>query len=224
MLLALRGLEKIYEGKIRRTIAVDKVDLDVEKGDFLSIIGRSGSGKSTMMNMLVGILHPTGGKVVFDGIDLWNLNDTSLSKIRSGRMGYVPQGYSLLPHLTVLDNVLLPYFFFFGKGNVTGRAMELLEQVGIFKPSGRYPAELSGGEASRVAIARALINSPSLLVADEPTGDLDKDTTREIMTLFQQINRQGTTIIMVTHEPDAVDYGNRILKMEGGRIAELRKA
>jgi putative ABC transport system ATP-binding protein len=217
-LLELRELTKAYRRGGRAFNAVNQVSLSVEPGDFISIIGRSGSGKTTLLNMSAGLLHPTGGTVLFEGNDLHRLKDRDLSRFRNEKIGYVPQGQSLLSNFTVFDNVCIPWFLFKREGDVEGRAFTLLEKVGISHLAAAYPKELSGGEMRRTAIARSLINEPRLLIADEPTGDLDVETTAEIMALFSRIAREGTAVLMVTHELDTVQYGNKTYSMSAGNL------
>jgi len=220
-MLELKQLRRIYDrGDIASFIAVDDVNLNIMRGDFVSIIGRSGSGKSTMLNMIVGLLRPTSGKILINGADLWLMNDKNMAKIRNSKIGYIPQGFSLLSNLTILDNVRLPFYLANREGNGIERAMNLLEQMRIQNLAERYPAQLSGGEMRRVAIARALVNNPEILIADEPTGDLDEETTKEVMKLFSEIYCKGITILMVTHESDIISYGNRVCTMSSGKLIE----
>jgi putative ABC transport system ATP-binding protein len=217
-LLELRELTKAYQRGGRAFNAVNRVSLSVEGGDFISIIGRSGSGKTTLLNMGAGLLRPTQGAVFFEGQDIYRLKDKEISFFRNKKIGYVPQGQSLLSNFTVFDNVCIPWFLFKREGDVEGRAFILLEKVGISHLAAAYPKELSGGEMRRTAIARALINEPLLLIADEPTSDLDTETTAEIMGLFSRIAREGTAVLMVTHELDTLDYGNKTYSMDAGNL------
>ncbi|MDP4182828.1 MAG: ABC transporter ATP-binding protein [Bacillota bacterium] len=222
-MLELKQLKRVYaRDDFSSFTAVDNVDLDIMPGDFVSIIGRSGSGKSTMLNMIVGLLRPTSGKILINGADLWSMNDKEMSKIRNSKFGYVPQGLSLLSNLRILDNVRLPFCLDKREGNGIERAMNLLEEMRIQSLAQRYPAQLSGGEMRRVAIARALVNNPEILIADEPTADLDEETSIEVMKLFARINSRGITILMVTHEYDITDYGNRICAMSLGKLVEKK--
>jgi putative ABC transport system ATP-binding protein len=218
-LLELRELSKEYHRGGRAFNAVNHANLSVEPGDFISIIGRSGSGKTTLLNMGAGLLHPTGGSVFFDGKDIYALGDKDISFLRNDKIGYVPQGQSLLSNFTVFDNVCIPWFLFNREGDAEGRAFILLEKVGIAHLAASYPKELSGGEMRRAAIARALINSPRLLIADEPTSDLDVQTTAEIMRLFKTIAQEGTAVLIVTHELDTLNYGNKTYSMDAGNLA-----
>jgi putative ABC transport system ATP-binding protein len=218
-LLEFKELTKEYKRGGRAFNAVNSVSLSVEPGDFISIIGRSGSGKTTLLNMGAGLLHPTGGSVFFDGRDIYRLGDKDISFLRNEKIGYVPQGQSLLSNFTVFDNVCIPWFLFKREGDVEGRAFILLEKVGISHLAASYPRELSGGEMRRAAIARSLINQPRLLIADEPTGDLDVQTTAEIMRLFSRIAEEGTAVLIVTHELDTLNYGNKTYSMDAGNLS-----
>jgi putative ABC transport system ATP-binding protein len=218
-LLELRELTKEYRRGGRSFNAVNRASLSVEPGDFISIIGRSGSGKTTLLNIGAGLLRPTNGRVLFEGNDIHRLKDREASFLRNEKIGYVPQGQSLLSNFTVFDNVCIPWFLFRREGDVEGRAFILLEKVGIGHLAASYPKELSGGEMRRVSIARALINEPQLLIADEPTGDLDAATTAEIMALFSRIAQEGTAVLIVTHELDTLDYGNKTYAMDAGNLA-----
>jgi putative ABC transport system ATP-binding protein len=222
-LLELKDLTKEYKRGGRTFNAVNRANLSIEPGDFISIIGRSGSGKTTLLNMGAGLLNPTEGTVFFEGKDIYTLRDKEISFLRNGKIGYVPQGQSLLSNFTVFDNVCIPWFLFKREGDAEGRAFILLEKTGISHLAASYPRELSGGEMRRAAIARALINEPRLLIADEPTGDLDVETTAEIMKLFKAVAQEGTAVLIVTHELDTLDYGNKTYSMDAGTLA-LRTA
>lgn len=219
MLLSINNLNKQYQRGANSFLAVNNLSFNLADNEFVSIVGRSGSGKTTLLNLLAGILSPTSGSIVFNGVDIGLLNDQQMSALRNQYIGYIPQGASLLANLKVLDNVRLP--FYLNKrngGDPLPRARELLAQLGIGHLQDMYPASLSGGEARRVAIARALINSPRLLVADEPTSDLDMETTHHIMQLLAGLQQQGMTLLMVTHELEITNYADKVLKMEAGRM------
>ena len=222
-LLELRELTKEYKRGNRAFNAVNGVNVSVERGDFISITGRSGSGKSTLLNMSAGLLKPTAGTVLFDGQDIFSLTDISISRIRNEKIGFVPQGQSLLSNFTVLENVCIPWFLFKREGEPEERAFSLLEKTGIGHLAASYPKELSGGEMRRVAIARSLINNPALIIADEPTSDLDAETTAKIMHLLSAIAKEGTAVLIVTHELDTLSYGNKIYSMNEGNLS-LRAA
>lgn len=216
MVLRVNQLTKEFKRGSTSFFAVKNVDLSVYPGDFVSIIGRSGSGKTTLLNLIAGLLKPTSGSIEIGGKDISSFNDAEASRYRNAIIGYVPQGQSLLANLTVLDNVRLPFYFFRREGDATKKAICLLEQVGIAHLAHMYPRQLSGGEMRRVAIARALINDPAILLADEPTSDLDVRTTAEMMKLFKEISLGGTAVLMVTHDLEAIHEEARVFKMEAG--------
>lgn len=220
MLLQAENLQKEYKRGGEPFLALNDVSLAIGKEDFILITGRSGSGKSTLLNLLAGLLPPTQGAVVFNGQKFSNLRDDELSRLRNEQIGFIPQGQSLLPNLTVLDNVLLPFRFYRSGQGPVDKAWGLLEQMGIPHLRNAYPGELSGGELRRITIARGLINSPVLLLADEPTGDLDPETGGEVMKLFSTAARSGVAIVLVTHNPEFIPYGNRHWIMERGRLVE----
>lgn len=203
--------------------AVDEVSLEIFPGDFLVLTGRSGSGKTTLLSLIGGLTTPTAGRVHLFGRDLARLNDVALSAMRAERLGFVFQFASLLPTLTALDNVRLPGLFA-SRPVTKATALELLGWVGLADKARSYPSALSGGQVARVALARALANRPALFLADEPTGNLDVDTEREIFTLLRELNRvRGVTILLVTHNPELACYGNRRLRMDCGRLEELAR-
>lgn len=224
MLLSIEGLTKRYQRRDTTFAAVDAVDASVERGDFISFIGRSGSGKTTLLNMIAGLLAPTEGSVRLEGTDLYALNDKEISRLRNTRLGYIPQGLGTLANLTVFDNVRLPFFLDKRSGDASGRASYLLEAVGIAHLRDMLPAQLSGGELRRVLIARVLMNEPDILIADEPTSDLDVETAMGIMELFATINKRGTTILLATHELDTLEFSKRVLSMAAGRLTEEQRA
>jgi putative ABC transport system ATP-binding protein len=221
MLLELRHLKKEYLRENTSFAAVDDVNVSIGEGERIYITGRSGSGKSTLLNMIAGLLEPTSGEIVFEGRELSNLGDEDLSFLRNSRIGYIPQGRSVLANFSVLDNVKLPFYLYKRHENPTERALRLLEQVGILHLAKTYPAELSGGELRRVAIARSLVTEPRLLIADEPTGDLDPETTEEVIKLFAQVSRDnGVAVLLVTHD-ESVARGGRHFSMDSGRLSEV---
>ena len=220
MVLEVKGLCKEYMRGSQPFYAVDHVDFSLNKGDFVSIIGRSGSGKSTMLNLIAGLLEPTEGTVTISGKCLTGMSDEELSTVRNTILGYVPQGQTVLSNLSVLDNVRLPFYFSQREGTSTERALELMKMVGIEHLAESMPKELSGGELRRVSIARALMCSHDLLVLDEPTGDLDPETTTEIMDLLQKIAAEGTAVLMVTHELDTTSYGHKTYVMDRGHLSQ----
>ena len=214
------NLTKVYGAGGTAVRALDGVDLTVPAGEFLALVGPSGSGKSTLMAILGCLDRPTGGRYALDGEPVERLSGAELARIRNTRIGFVFQAYNLLPRASVLRNVELPMLY----GGTAGRerrrrALELLEQVGLADQAGRLPGQLSGGQRQRVSIARALANRPSILLADEPTGALDSHTGAEILGLFQEINRQGRTVILVTHDPGVAALARRRVELCDGRIA-----
>ena len=223
-MITLHDVAKVYTVSKEVTVpAVRNANLHVEKGEFVVITGRSGSGKTTLLTLVAGLTHPTMGEVRFDGIEVWKLPDKEQSLLRNQKIGFVFQFPSLLPSLTSLENVMLPKMF--GPDNdektVEARARQLLEQVGLADKLHAYPRQLSGGQQQRVVIARALMNEPELLLADEPTSDLDEQTEHEIMALFQQIHAQtGVTALLVTHAAELGRYGTRSIQMVGGEIVD----
>ena len=221
-MLELKNLEKEFQQNDRIVHAVKAVNLSIRQGTFVAIVGRSGSGKSTLLNLVAGLLRPTRGEIWLNGKNIIDLPDEEASFFRNTEIGYIMQGRSTLASLTVLDNVRLPYYLFLRDGDVTDYARELLKQMGIADLEGAFPSKLSGGELRRVSIARALINRPKLLLADEPTSDLDTENTLEIMKLFRTITDQGTTVVMVTHEPETLHFCDKVYRMEYGSLGEER--
>ncbi len=219
------NLTKIYTVGDEEIVAVNNVSLSIQKGDFISIVGHSGSGKTTLLSMIGGILRPTSGRVLFEGVDICSLDDDSLSDLRNQKFGFIFQAATLLPTLTAKENVLLPVAFGGWRNTVDTRveerAVELLKLIGLEEKIDAYPSQLSGGQQRRVAIARALINEPQLILADEPTGDLDEETEAEIIALFHKINRQwGTTFIIVTHSLDIARQCKKVYRMKQGTLKE----
>ncbi|MDD4749548.1 MAG: ABC transporter ATP-binding protein [Methanosarcinaceae archaeon] len=199
------------------------IDLEVGEGEFLAVMGPSGSGKSTLMNLLGCLDRPTKGSVLFRGSDINTLSDGELAKLRGLEIGFVFQTFNLIPRLNAFENVKLPSYANSKPGvNPDKRAKELLKTVGLEDRMRHRPNELSGGQSQRVAIARALMNDPALLLADEPTGNLDSKTSLEIMELFSKLNQQGRTIIMITHDPDVAEYAKRVVYVKDGLIQEER--
>ena len=220
-LLELVDVDKTYQQGHTLTKVVDGVNLHVYCNDFLCITGRSGSGKTTLLSLMGGLTLPTSGTVSVNGVNLSILKDSEMSSLRAGTIGYVFQFASLIPTLTILDNVRLPGLFA-SQLQPLEYAVDLLKWVGLGDKLYSYPAELSGGQQTRVAFARALSNKPSLLLADEPTSNLDVDTELEIMELLVSMKKQrGITVVMVTHNPDLSRFGNRLLAMERGKIKEI---
>ncbi|CAG0993736.1 putative ABC transporter ATP-binding protein YknY [Anaerolineae bacterium] len=215
----LRGLSKSYRQGDVQVNAVDDVDLQVRAGDFIIITGRSGIGKTTLLSLIGGIAQPTSGEICIDGVNLESLDDAALSHLRARKIGFVFQFASLIPTLNVLENIRLPSLFT-GQLVDEKRTIELAHMVGLSDKLKNYPPQLSGGQRRRVAIARAFVNQPEILLADEPTGDLDVETENEILALFRSFNAQGMTIILVTHSPNLIAYGNRAFRMEQGKLVQ----
>lgn len=200
--------------------AVDSVNLEVNQGDFVVIIGKSGSGKSTLLNLISGVLVPNKGNIFFEDIKITEKNDDEKSEIRNKFFGYIPQQSITLDNLNILDNICLPSFINDSNIDSFGRGKFLLSELGIDKLENSYPKELSGGELKRVMIARALINYPKIILADEPTSDLDKINTREVLEILKKENKtNNTTIIMVTHDLDCLDYADIVYTLESGKLA-----
>jgi len=221
--LKIENLTKNYTVDHTSFVGVDNISLTINKGDFLSIVGHSGSGKTTLVSLVGGILKPTSGRVLLDGTDICTLDDNKLSEYRANRIGFMFQFASLLPILTAMENVLLPRIFNPYKNVADEKAaMDLLELVGIGEKKDSYPSQLSGGQQRRVAIARALLNKPDIILADEPTGDLDEDTEAEIMNLFEEINqKQGVTIILITHNLELAGKAQKKYRMSKGQLVDI---
>lgn len=216
-MLEIKNVKKVYGNGDNHVIALNGVSLSVAQGDYLAIMGPSGSGKSTLLNVIGGLDYLTSGEVVLDGERIDNLDENELVRLRRGKISYVFQQYHLLRSLTALENVLLPLTFCGIKGK-TGRAKELLERVGLGRRMNHKPNELSGGEQQRVAIARALVNNPVLTLADEPTGNMDQKNGIYTLNLFAELNKEGQSIIMVTHNREAAARAKRIVVLQDGQI------
>ncbi|OGN89122.1 MAG: ABC transporter ATP-binding protein [Chloroflexi bacterium RBG_13_46_9] len=207
----------MYGEGATKVVALKDVCLHIEDGGFVSIMGQSGSGKSTLLNIIGGLETLTEGEIILDGERLDLQDENALVKVRRDKIAYVFQQYHLIPSLTALENVLLPLVFR-GKNGKPEKASALLKKVGLEKRAHHKPSELSGGEQQRVAIARALVTSPSLILADEPTGNMDKKTGDEIIALFTELNREGHTVIMVTHNPEIAAYADEIVSLQDGQV------
>jgi len=202
--------------------ALDGVNVEINKGDFIVIIGPSGSGKSTLMNMVGALDLTTSGEIYLDNQDIEHLEESELAQIRGSKIGFVFQTFNLIPTLNALENIALPMIFHgISKEERTERAEKILEDVRLTSRRNHFPNELSGGERQRVAIGRALANEPEVILADEPTGNLDSKTGLEIMELFKQLNKQGKTIIVVTHDLNLTKYASKILKIRDGKIEKV---
>jgi putative ABC transport system ATP-binding protein/lipoprotein-releasing system ATP-binding protein len=221
-MIILDNVTKIYTVSRQVSVpAVQGVSLNVDHEEFVIITGRSGSGKTTLLSLVAGLTQPTSGQVLLDGVEVWKLPDAEQSLLRNRKLGFVFQFPSLIPSLTALENVMLPTLFGAAedKAGAQERAAALLVEVGLSDKLAAFPRQLSGGQQQRVVIARALINQPELLLADEPTSDLDEQTEQEIMAMFQQIHtRMGVTILLVTHSVQLGSFGSRSLRMAGGQI------
>ena len=220
-LINVNNLSKSFRRGERDFFAIDDVSFNVEQRDFINIIGKSGSGKSTLLTLLSAIIEPTSGEILVENKKVSDMNDDEKSEYRNEFIGYVPQSLGTLPTLNVLDNVRLPYFFKKREGDGIERAKMLLDMCGILDLKDDFCKNLSGGELKRVLIARALMNEPKILIADEPTSDLDSKTTIEIMDMLKDINQKGTTIMIVTHDNDLLKYGSRLLEMTDGKLSEV---
>jgi putative ABC transport system ATP-binding protein len=222
-MIIIENLSKVYDtGKIQ-VKALDNINLTVNKGEFVSIMGPSGSGKSTLMNIIGCLDRPTEGRYILDGINVENLREKELAAIRNKKIGFVFQSFNLLARTSALKNVELPMLY----AGVSAkerrkRAIEALEKVGLKDRINHKPNELSGGQKQRVAIARALVNRPAILLADEPTGNLDTKSGEEIMGIFKRLNDEGVTIVLVTHESDIASYSKRIITFRDGRLINDR--
>lgn len=218
--LELRHVIKTFGSGEDKIEILHDINLIINKGEFVSIVGPSGSGKSTLMYIVGALDKPSDGEVIIDQKDISRFSESELSKIRNQKIGFVFQMFNLLPRTIALENVLLPMVYAkSGRREAKKRALELMEKMGIGKRWNHTPAKLSGGEQQRVAIARALINNPGIILADEPTGNLDSKSGREIMEIFKKLHGEGKTIILVTHDPDVANQAERTIRISDGRIA-----
>ncbi|NLL60384.1 MAG: ABC transporter ATP-binding protein [Tissierellia bacterium] len=220
-MIRIENLNKIYKTGSVEVHALKDVNIEVAYGEFVAVMGHSGSGKSTLMNILGCLDRPTSGKYFLDGIDIDKQSPDELSLIRNKKIGFVFQAFNLIPRTNVLRNVELPMIYAKVKSKQRReKALELLDKVGLSDRVNHMPNELSGGQKQRVAIARALANNPPIILADEPTGNLDTNASEEIMKIFKNLNREGTSIIVVTHEPEVAKYADRIIVFKDGCIIE----
>lgn len=218
-LIQISNLKKHYTSGGETVEALRGVDFRIDEGEFVTIMGQSGSGKSTLLSVLGGINHPTGGTVEMAGVQLYTLPGEALADFRAQHLGFVFQSFHLIPYLTALENVMLPLAISKRKkGEKLEAARGALTRVGLGAKTDRLPNQLSGGEQERVAIARAIVNNPHILLADEPTGNLDSATSDEVMALFRELNNGGQTIIMVTHNPSNCAYTDRTITLRDGRV------
>jgi len=220
-MLVIKDIWKIYDIGGEKFEALRSVNLEIDKGSFISIVGHSGSGKTTLLSVIGGLTEPTRGNVSIEGTDVWKLNDAGLSALRNEKIGFIFQFASLMPTLKVIDNVALPVIFHKDNhGDVFGRAEKILSALGLSKKLNSFPSELSGGQQRRVAIARAFINKPAIILADEPTGDLDAQSESEVMEFFSEINeKEQTTFLLVTHNMDLAGMTDRTYHMRDGVLS-----
>jgi putative ABC transport system ATP-binding protein len=218
-IIHLEGIRKSYFMGRQELQVLKGIDLDIHNNEYVALMGPSGSGKSTLMNILGCLDSPSAGQYVLNGQDVSKMPDDNLADVRNKEIGFVFQQFNLLPRLTALENVALPLVYAgIGRKQRTEMAMEVIQKVGLQDRSHHKPNELSGGQCQRVAIARALVNNPSLILADEPTGNLDTKTSKEIMDIFTQIQEAGNTVVLVTHEEDIANYAKRVVRLRDGLI------
>ena len=216
-LIEVRQVGKDYQSGESTVQAIKEMSLYIDDGEFVSIMGQSGSGKSTLLSILGGLNHPTRGRMLLDTLDIYKLTSEQRADLRSEYIGVIFQSFQLIPYLTVLENVKLPMAITGKKAKIQDKmARDVLDRVGLANKADRLPDQLSGGEQERVAIARAIVNKPPILLADEPTGNLDSKTANEIMTLLKELNKEGQTIIMVTHNPEACKHSSRTIMVKDG--------
>ena len=219
MLLQTHQLSRSFQRSGSAFFAVQDVEMSIDRSDFVFIVGRSGSGKTTLLNLIAGLLEPTSGTVMFNERDITRMTDSEKSHYRNELIGFVPQSLGTLPNLSVIDNVRVPFFLFDRDGDTEGRALSLLEMMGILHLKDEFPNNLSGGEAKRMLIARALMNSPQLLIADEPTANLDAETAAGVMHAVKEINRLGTAVLIVTHDTAILAPQCTTYRMDGGHLS-----
>jgi len=218
-IIETRNIAKRYVMGAEVVEALKSITISIQKGEYVAFMGPSGSGKSTLMNIVGCLDTPTSGQYILNGQDVSRMGENELAEVRNKEIGFVFQTFNLLPRQTSLENVALPLIYAgYSKADRTEKAMQALKSVGLEQRAGHRPNELSGGQRQRVAVARALVNDPSILLADEPTGNLDTKTSYEIMDLFDQIHSKGNTVIMVTHEEDIAEYAHRIIRLRDGLI------
>ena len=222
-MLEIKNISKSYNRQGKDFFAVKDVNLNISDGDFIHIIGRSGSGKSTFLNIVAGLLSADKGSLSLDGTNYMELLDEEKSKFRNKNIGFIPQSPALLSYLNVLENIRLPYDMYEKEGDSEGKARYFLNELGLEHLAKSYPKELSGGELRRIIIARALMTEPKILIADEPTSDLDIEATKEVMELLKKINEKGTTVLVVTHELDTLKYGKKVYTMSEGILEDGKK-
>lgn len=219
MLLEIKSVTKSFQRNGASFFAVSYADFSLNNSDFVFITGRSGSGKTTLLNLIAGLLEPSSGQVLFNGKDVTALSDTDRSFYRNECIGFVPQSLGYLPNLSVFDNVRVPFFLFHRDGDSDGRAASLLEMMGIVHLKDEMPKNLSGGEIKRMLIARSLINAPQLLIADEPTANLDGETAIEVLDAITEVHRQGTAVLIVTHDSSIINNRCATYRMNEGVLS-----
>ena len=217
-MITLEGITKLYLTGEVEVAALKGVSLHIPEGEFIAIMGPSGSGKSTLMNVIGCLDQPSSGRYILDGYDVSALTDDQLAWIRNRKIGFVFQSYNLIPRASAVHNVEMPLIYAGDSQQRRERAMAALESVGLLERAGHLPSELSGGQQQRVAIARALVTDPAILLADEPTGNLDSESSLEIMKLLRDLNQQGRTIVLITHEPDIAAFAQRVVRLRDGVI------
>ncbi|QDS88091.1 Lipoprotein-releasing system ATP-binding protein LolD [Rosistilla ulvae] len=222
-MLSMENVTKTYEMHGQSVVALDDATLEIPEGDFVSLIGPSGSGKSSLLVMLGGMLSPTSGRVLLNGQSMYDLNADGRARMRKANIGFVFQTFNLIPYLSAMENVQIPlYLSGTAESDHDDRAAELLERVGLGDRLHHKPTELSVGQQQRVALARMLANDPAVILADEPTGNLDPETSEQVIGYFEEFNREGRTIVMVTHNPAAAERAKRVLKLRNGKIVDDR--
>ncbi|MDF7774493.1 ABC transporter ATP-binding protein [Sphingomonas sp. AOB5] len=223
-MLHMRNLSRVYRTDMVETTAIDAIDLDIEQGEFVAIMGPSGCGKSTLLNLIGMLDSPSSGSYVFNGQEVAGLSESKLSNTRKANIGFIFQSFNLVDELSVRENVELALLYHdVSASERKRRADEVMDRVGIAHRAKHRPSQLSGGQQQRVAVARALVAEPKLILADEPTGNLDTQHGEEVMKMIQQLNAEGSTIVMVTHSPSHADYATRVVNMLDGRILQERR-